>query len=110
MQIWQKDGFLPSTRKSQRAAFIKILAEYRAHGAQGILSLNQLAAVMEKVDDTGLLEMYEIDDETTLQILVDCFGAKWAFQKITAAAGWSMTEIYKKINTHKRRVQEHEPK
>lgn len=99
MQIWQKDGFLPSTRKSQRAAFIKILAEYKAHGAQGILSLNQLAAVMEKMDDTGLLEMYEIDDETTLQILVDCFGAKRAFQKITAAAGWSMTEIYKNKHT-----------
>lgn len=99
MQIWQTDGFLPPTRKTQRAAFTKILSEYRANGAQGIVSLNQLAAVMNKVDDTGLLEMYEIDDETTLQILVDCFGVKRAFQKITAAAGWSMTEIYKNKHT-----------
>lgn len=78
MQLWQADGL--GTDKNMLE---KVLRTFRSDGVQGIKSQQALCGYLQKLSDDSLREMFRIDMETTLQILVDCFGAMDAFNKFT---------------------------
>lgn len=75
-QIWQKEGCGTDSRTLR-----KVIEEFRENGVQGIKSSSCLTAYIEKLSDSTLLEMYRIDSDVTLQIMVDCLGVREAFEK-----------------------------
>lgn len=75
-QIWQQDGCGIDERSIRR-----VIGEFRENGVQGIESSSCLTAYIEKLSDSTLLEMYRIDSDVTLQIMVDCLGVREAFEK-----------------------------
>lgn len=78
VQLWQADGL-----GTDKETLEKVLHIFRSDGIQGMKSWQALESYIKKLDDSSLWEMYKMDEEATLQILVDCFGA------VTAAKRYS---------------------
>lgn len=78
VQLWQTDGL-----GTDKETLEKVLRIFGSDGVQGLKSLQALESYIKKLDDSSLQEMCKIDEETTMQILVDCFGA------VTAAKRYS---------------------
>lgn len=78
VQLWQADGL-----GTDKETLEKVLRIFRSDGVQGLKSLQALESYIKKLDDSSLWKMYKMDEEATLQILVDCFGA------VTAAKRYS---------------------
>lgn len=81
MAVWERDGFGDSTECMERA-----LKEFRERGTQNISSAQKLGLWLQKLSTEKLREMWIIDSEATLQMLVDHFGAEKAFEKYTRFA------------------------
>lgn len=77
-QLWQADGL-----GTDKETLERVLHVFRSDGVQGLKSQQALENYIKKLDDSSLQEMRKIDEEATLQILVDCFGA------VTAAKRYS---------------------
>ena len=90
IQLWQSDGL-----GSDKETLKKVIDVYRIDGVQSEGSDQALRSYIKKLNNSKLQEMYQIDGETTLKILVDCFGAKQAFYKYA----WIMTDI-EKLKAH----------
>lgn len=88
VQLWQCDGL-----GTDRSALEKVIRIFRSDGVQGIQSQQALENYMEKLSGDSLREMYGIDAEATLQILADCFGAKYAAEKYSE---WQNNVLEKK--------------
>lgn len=80
-QIWQADGLGTSND-----ALEKIIETFKREGIKGDKSLNYLSMYIRKLSDEKIEEMYWKDQEATLQILVECFGVKKAFEKYLTVA------------------------
>lgn len=80
MQIWEKDGC-----GADRSTIRKILSEFKENGVSGLKSASALTNYLDRLNGSAILDMYSIDDETTLQMLVDYLGAKEAFRRCCAA-------------------------
>lgn len=76
VQLWQADGL-----GKDKETLEKVLRIFRSDGVQGIESQQALNGYIERLSNDSLQNMYEIDEEATIQILVDCFGAVAAFHK-----------------------------
>ena len=88
VQLWQSDGL-----GTDKDTLEKVLRIFRNDGVQGIQSQQALNAYIQKLDDSKLKEMYEIDEEAAIQILVDCFGAAVAFRKFALIAEYISVNI-----------------
>lgn len=82
IQIWQKDGVGTDDETLRR-----IIREFRENGVQGINSQQSLSMFIERMGDKQIDFMLEMDEETTLQILVDCVGAVAAFRRLLRITG-----------------------
>lgn len=87
VQLWQVDGL-----GTNKETLEKVLRIFRSDGVQGIESQQALNGYIQKLDDSCIREMYWIDAEATLQMLVDCYGAIVAFQKYVKAEGFIKQE------------------
>lgn len=76
VQLWQADGL-----GTDKETLEKVLHIFRSDGVQGLKSLQALESYIKKLDDSSLWKMYKMDEEATLQILVDCFGAVTAAKR-----------------------------
>lgn len=76
IQIWQKDGC-----GTDSSTLRKVIGEFRENGVQGIESSSCLTEYIKRLSYNRLLEMYEIDSCTTLQIMADCLGISETVQK-----------------------------
>ncbi len=76
VQLWQSDGLGADKETLERVLYI-----FRSDGVQGLKSQQALNAYIQKLDDSKLREMYEIDSETALQLFADCFGVSFAARK-----------------------------
>ena len=105
MQLWQSDGL-----GTDKDTLKKVLNIFKNDGVQGMESQQALKNYIEKLGSSDLEKMYEIDPETTLQILVDCFGASKAFYKYVLMAddvsvdtdelkksGWIHPKVYVEV-------------
>ena len=63
VQLWQSDGL-----GTDKDTLEKVLRIFRNDGVQGIQSQQALNAYIQKLDDSKLKEMYEIDEEAAIQI------------------------------------------
>lgn len=70
VQLWQADGL-----GTDKETLERVLHVFRNEGVQGLKSQQALESYIKKLDDSRLQEMRKMDEEATLQILVDCFGA-----------------------------------
>lgn len=80
MQIWQKEGC-----GTDSSTLRQIIGEFRTNGVKNADSAHALAIYLGRLDGKTLLSMYSIDDEATLQMLVDYLGTKEAFRRCCAA-------------------------
>lgn len=94
VQLWQSDGL-----GTDRHTLGKVLRIFRSDGVQGISSQQALNAYIQKLDDSKLREMYEIDNETALQLFSDCFGVLFAAKKYSK---WENETIRKAVDILKR--------
>lgn len=76
VQLWQADGL-----GTDKETLEKVLRIFRSDGVQGMKSQQSLDSYIKRLDNDSLRYMCEIDNEATIQILVDCFGAVAAFHK-----------------------------
>lgn len=80
MQTWEKDGCGTSTKWLNR-----VIDDFKQDGgAKDIKSAELLKQYLNRLNNEALIELCEIDRETTLQMLVDCFGAADGFDKYAA--------------------------
>jgi len=75
-QFWQNDGVGTSA-----PTLCRIIGEFKEKGVQGVESCAALTAYINKLNTAAVETMLRLDEETTLQILVDTLGAKEAFKK-----------------------------
>lgn len=75
-QLWQSDGL-----GVDKGTLEKVLRIFKSDGVQGIKSQQALNAYIQKLDDSKLREMHEIDSETALQMFTDCFGVSLTARK-----------------------------
>lgn len=93
MQIWEKEDC-----GTYKPTLYQILEEYKKDGVQDIKSSSALAEYMKRLSTEKLLEMYRIDSEATLQILVDYIGVGAAVEKaIYMLISDSTSLIYKEM-------------
>lgn len=105
IQPWQSDGLGTNKKDLER-----VVNTFKLDGVCGIKSEQALRKYITKLGDNCLREMYQIDEETTVQILVDCFGAVKAFHKFALIAeyigvnrkelheaGWISPEAYEEV-------------
>lgn len=88
MQIWKKEGC-----GTDNATLRQIIGEYRENGVQDIKSSSALTIYIKRLSTERLLEMYRIDSEATLQMLVDYIGVGAAMEKaiyMSISAGTSI--------------------
>lgn len=76
VQLWQSEGLGVDRNTLERVIHI-----FKTDGVQGINSQHALNAYIQRLSDSKLREMYEISEETTLQILADCSGIAFAAEK-----------------------------
>lgn len=76
-QIWQSEGL-----GTNAPTLCKIIGEFRENGVQGITSLEALKTYIKKLSEEAIETMLRLDEEATLQILVDTEGAPAAFKRL----------------------------
>lgn len=76
VQLWQDEKL-----GTDKETLERVLRIFREDGVQGIGSQQALESYIKKLDDNSLWEMYKIDEETTQQIITDCFGVMFAAKK-----------------------------
>ncbi len=81
VQLWQSEGL-----GADRNTLERVINIFKTDGVQGMKSQQALDRYIKKLSDSSLREMYEIDEEAAIQILVDCFGAAAAFRKYALIA------------------------
>lgn len=86
-QIWQVKGL-----ETSRRAVETVLHTFSRDGVQGIESQQALVKYVKRLSDDSLRDMCAIDEETALQLLVDCYGVTVAFQKYVKAEGFIKQE------------------
>lgn len=94
VQLWQSDGL-----GVDKDTLEKVLRIFKSDGVQGIKSQQALNAYIQKLDDSKLREMYEIDSETALQLFADCFGVSLAARKYSK---WENDTIRKAVDILKK--------
>lgn len=78
---------------TDNATLRQIIGEYRENGVQDIKSSSALTIYIKRLSTERLLEMYRIDSEATLQMLVDYIGVGAAMEKaiyMSISAGTSI--------------------
>jgi len=78
IQIWQKEGL-----GTQAPTLCRVIGEFRENGVQGITSLEALKTYMGRLSEEAIETMLRLDEEVTLQILVDTEGAAAAFKRLS---------------------------
>lgn len=76
VQLWQAEDL-----GTDKETLERVLRVFRSDGVQGIESQKSLESYIKGLGNDSLRNMYEIDGEATIQILVDCFGAIFAAKK-----------------------------
>lgn len=79
-QIWQQHGC-----GTDESTIRRVIEEFRTNGVENNDSAYALTIYLGRLDRKTLLFMYSIDDEATLQMLVDTLGVKEAFRRCCAA-------------------------
>lgn len=79
-QIWQQHGC-----GTDESTIRRVIEEFRTNGVENNDSAYALTIYLGRLDRKTLLFMYSIDDEVTLQMLVDYLGIKEAFRRCCAA-------------------------
>lgn len=118
VQLWQADGLGIDKETLER-----VLRIFRRDGVQGMKSQQALDRYIRRLSNDSLRNMYEIDSDATIQIMVDCFGASTAFYKFTSfidyeiisekemeRAGWispaAYTEVVGKYEERTKKLEE----
>lgn len=91
-QIWQAEGL--GTDKGTVETVLRIFA---SDGVQGIESQQALERYIGKLSDDRLRDMCVIDEEAALQLFVDCFGARMAFEKVMQILGYVTVETAQRM-------------
>lgn len=86
-QIWQVKGL-----ETSRRAVETVLHTFARDGVQGIESQQALVKYVKRLSDDSLRDMCAIDKETALQLFVDCFGVRMAFEKVMQILGYVTAE------------------
>lgn len=92
VQLWQADGL-----GTDKETLEKVLRIFRSDGVQGIESQQALNRYIGKLSDDSLRGMYCIDEETALQLFVDCFGVRAAFDKVMKMLGYITPETAQRM-------------
>lgn len=105
MQLWQSE-YLGEDKDTLK----KVLRIFRSDGVQGIESQKALENYVKRLSNYALREMYEMDEEAALQMLVDSIGVLGAFHKYAlladcismstkeiSDAGWISQEDYAEV-------------
>ena len=74
-----------------------MLHVFRSDGVQGINSQQALNRYIKKLSDDSLRNMCAIDEETALQLFVDCFGVRMAFEKVVQILGYVTAETAQRM-------------
>lgn len=85
-QIWQVEGL-----GTDRGTLETVLHIFASDGVQGKESQRALIGYIGKLSDDSLRDMIAIDEETALQLFVDCFGAHMTFDKVMKMLGYVTT-------------------
>lgn len=91
-QIWQAEGL--GTDKGTVETVLRI---FTSDGVQGIESQQALERYIGKLSDDRLRDMCVIDEEAALQLFVDCFGARMAFEKVMQILGYVTVETAQRM-------------
>ena len=83
VQLWQAEGL-----GADKETLERVLHVFRSDGVQGINSQQALNRYIKKLSDDSLRNMCAIDEETALQLFVDCFGVRMAFEKVVQILGY----------------------
>lgn len=75
----------------------RVLHVFRSDGVQGINSQQALNRYIKKLSDDSLRNMCAIDEETALQLFVDCFGVRMAFEKVVQILGYVTAETAQRM-------------
>lgn len=82
-QIWNAEG-LPVNGDTIKT----VVKHFKESGIKNKISKQNLAVFLNKISDDMLLEMYDMDADATLEMFVECFGVRIAFDSINCAAGF----------------------
>ena len=91
-QIWQAEGL-----GADKGTVETVLRIFASDGVQGIESQQALERYIGKLSDDRLRDMCAIDEETALQLLVDCFGVRMAFEKVMQILGYVTAETAQRM-------------
>lgn len=91
-QIWQVKGL-----ETSRRAVETVLHTFARDGVQGIESQQALVKYVKRLSDDSLRDMCAIDKETALQLFVDCFGVRVAFDKVMKMLGYITPETAQRM-------------
>lgn len=100
-QIWCVEG-LPVNSDSMK----RVIKNFKENGIKNELSRQSLRHFLKKISDDIILEMYDMDADATLEMLVECFGARIAFDCITCAAGSAFENQKQQIEDLKAEAEE----
>ena len=105
VQLWQVKGL-----GAEKHTLEKVIHAFKSDGVQDAESQQALERYIKALSDDSLRDMYEIDEETAIQILVDCLGSAAAFRKYALTveyisanikelkeAGWISPEEYREV-------------
>lgn len=92
VQLWQAEGLGADKKTLER-----VLHVFRSDGVQGINSQQALNRYIKKLSDDSLRNMCAIDEETALQLFVDCFGVRMAFEKVVQILGYVTAETAQRM-------------
>ncbi len=92
IQLWQSEGL-----GADRNTLERVLRTFKKEGVQGINSQRALNGYIGKLSDDSLRKMCEIDEETALQLFVDCFGVNMAFDKTMRMLGYITPETAQRM-------------
>lgn len=91
-QLWQSEGLGADGNTLER-----VLRAFKREGVQGINSQQALNEYIGELSDDCLRKMCEIDEETALQLFVDCFGVHMAFDKTMQMLGYVTPETAQRM-------------
>lgn len=76
MAVWEKDGIGTSDKWLRR-----VIEDFRSEGTKDMHSTNLLRVYMDRLSLDILKDLYVMDKEALLEILVNCYSTQDAFQK-----------------------------
>lgn len=100
-QIWSVEG-LPVNGDTIKT----VIKHFKESGIKNEISKQSLTAFLKKISDDMLLEMYDMDADATLEMLVECFGVRIAFDGINCAAGFTFKNRQQQIEELKAEAEE----